>query len=546
LPGAAIGANSLTGEEYLASLSYATGHLWRNFGILWAWWVLFAGLTVVFTSKWKNTATGGGTLLIPRENVKEAKAVLAADEESQVDEKTGKSSQNSVAGASTPVTDEGPDLVRNESVFTWKNLTYTVKTPSGDRVLLDNVQGWIKPGMLGALRGSSGAGKTTLMDVLAQRKTEGTIRGSVLVDGRPLPVSFQRSAGYCEQLDVHEPFATVRESLEFSALLRQPGSTPIAEKLRYVNTVIDLLELHYLQHTLIGRPGLGLSVEQIKRVTIGVELVAKPSILIFLDEPTSGLDGQSAFNTLRFLRKLAAAGQAVLCTIHQPSAQLFAQFDTLLLLTKGGKTVYFGDIGENASTIKDYFARNGAPCPPSSNPAEHMIDVVSGSLSKDKDWNKTWLESPEHAAVTAELDRLVAESAVRPPKYVDDGKEFATDLWTQTKVVTRRMNISLFRNIDYVNNKFALHISSALFNGFSFWMLGNRVADLQLAMFANFNFLFVAPGVFAQLQPLFIERRDIYEAREKKSKIYCKSSQAAHPPRHSLTQTLFMQHGKPS
>jgi ABC-type multidrug transport system ATPase subunit len=87
--------------------------------------------------------------------------------------------------------------------------------------------------------------------------------------------------------------------------------------LAYVDTIIDLLELHDLEHTLIGRVGAGLSVEQRKRVTIGVELVSKPSILIFLDEPTSGLDGQAAFNTVRFLRKLADVGQAVLVTIHQ-------------------------------------------------------------------------------------------------------------------------------------------------------------------------------------------------------------------------------------
>jgi ABC-type multidrug transport system ATPase subunit len=103
-------------------------------------------------------------------------------------------------------------------------------------------------------------------------------------------------------------------------------------------------------------------------VTIGVELVSKPKILIFLDEPTSGLDGQAAFSTVQFLRKLADVGQAVLVTIHQPSAQLFAQFDTLLLLAKGGKTVYFGDIGDEAATIREYFGRNGAPCPPASNP----------------------------------------------------------------------------------------------------------------------------------------------------------------------------------
>jgi len=374
--------------------------------------------------------------------------------------------------------------------------------------------------MLGALMGSSGAGKTTLLDVLAQRKTQGTIKGSVLVDGRPIPVSFQRSAGYVEQQDVHEPLATVREALEFSARLRQPRDTPDAEKLRYVDTIIDLLELNALEHTLVGRPGSGLSVEQRKRLTIGVELVAKPSILIFLDEPTSGLDGQAAFNTVRFLRKLSAAGQAILVTIHQPSAQLFAQFDKLLLLAKGGKTVYFGDIGDGASTIKDYLSRNGAPCPPEVNPAEHMIDVVTGGTSgTDVDWNQIWLESPENEKLTTEIDTMVAQTAAEPSAVEDDGHEFAASIWTQTVLVTQRMNISLYRNTEYVTNKFVLHILLALLNGFSYWMIGDSLNDLQQVLFTVFNVIFVAPGVISQLQPLFIDRRDIFEVREKKSKM---------------------------
>ncbi|KAJ4132863.1 hypothetical protein NW754_015677 [Fusarium falciforme] len=518
--GARPGQNFVTGDDYLASLSYGHSHLWRNFGIIWAWWALFVALTVIATSKWHNASEDGPSLLIPRENAHVTAALRQADEEGQVSEKKAVSNRDGVVADDTGSNSDGEDLVRNTSVFTWKNLTYTVKTPSGDRTLLDNVQGWVKPGMLGALMGASGAGKTTLLDVLAQRKTEGTIHGSIMVDGRPLPVSFQRSAGYCEQLDVHEPFATVREALEFSALLRQSRDTPREEKLKYVDTIIDLLELHDLADTLIGEVGAGLSVEQRKRVTIGVELVSKPSILIFLDEPTSGLDGQSAYNTVRFLRKLAGVGQAVLVTIHQPSAQLFAQFDTLLLLAKGGKTVYFGEIGEQAKTVREYFGRYGAPCPQDVNPAEHMIDVVSGHLSQGKDWNQVWLSSPEHDAVEKELDHIISDAASKPPGTIDDGNEFATSLWEQIRLVTQRMNLSLYRNTDYINNKLLLHISSALFNGFTFWNIGSSVGELQLKLFTVFNFIFVAPGVMAQLQPLFIHRRDIFETREKKSKMY--------------------------
>jgi ABC-type multidrug transport system permease subunit/ABC-type multidrug transport system ATPase subunit len=513
--GARVGATSVNGDDYLASMSFSHGHIWRNFGILCAWWIFYTVLTIFFTSRWKQMGEGGRGLLIPREKQKKVKPLLAGDEEAQTNEKV----QASSSSASSDET-QGAQLIHNTSIFTWKNLTYTVKTPSGDRVLLDDVQGYVKPGMLGALMGSSGAGKTTLLDVLAQRKTDGTIHGSVLVDGRPLPVSFQRSAGYVEQMDVHEPLSTVREALEFSALLRQSRDTSRAEKLRYVDAIIELLQLHDIENTLIGRPGAGLSVEQRKRLTIGVELVAKPSILIFLDEPTSGLDGQAAFNTVRFLRKLAEVGQAVLVTIHQPSAQLFAQFDTLLLLAKGGKTVYFGDIGENATTLKSYFAEHGAPCPPEANPAEHMIEVVSGSLSHGQDWNQVWLDSPEHKSMSQEVDRLIAEAAAKPPGYIDDGHAFAAPMWEQVKLVTHRMNIALFRNIEYLDNKFILHITLPLLNGFTFWQVGNSLGDLQSHLFTIFNFIFVAPGVIAQLQPLFIDRRDIYETREKKSKMY--------------------------
>jgi ATP-binding cassette subfamily G (WHITE) protein 2 (SNQ2) len=195
-----------------------------------------------------------------------------------------------------------------------------------------------QPGTLTALMGASGAGKTTLLDVLALRKDEGVVEGEIKVDGRPLGKSFKRTTGYVSQVDLHEPHQTVREALIFSALLRQPAEVPEEEKIAYVDTVIELLELTDIQNALIGENNVGLGVEQRKRVTIAVELVAKP-VLLFLDEPTSGLDGQSSFNILRFLRKLADNGQSMLVTIHQPSALLFDQFDRLLLLAKGGHTV---------------------------------------------------------------------------------------------------------------------------------------------------------------------------------------------------------------
>jgi ABC-type multidrug transport system ATPase subunit len=347
-----------------------------------------------------------------------------------------------------------------------------------------------------------------LLDVLAQRKTEGELSGKIHVDGRVLPLAFQRSAGYCEQQDVHEPLATVREALEFSAILRQPKETPREEKIAYVDTIVELLGMKDIEHALVGQPGNGLNVEQRKRLTIGVELVAKPSILLFLDEPTSGLDSQSAFSIVKFLRKLADAGQAgasclpprcsfltcclpVLVTIHQPSASLFYEFDNLLLLARGGKTVYNGPIGHEAESVKSYFAEKGAPCPDSANPAEHMIDVVSGHLAKQCDWNQTWLNSDANKSLMKELEDIEEGALSRPVAYDEQGEEFAASLWEQCKVVCHRNSVSLFRDTEYVTNKFALHIFAALFNGFTFWMIGDGASDLQLQVFTIFSFIFV-------------------------------------------------------
>jgi ATP-binding cassette, subfamily G (WHITE), member 2, PDR len=131
--------------------------------------------------------------------------------------------------------------------------------------------------------------------------------------------------------------------LNFSALLRQPDHIPDTEKLDYVNRVIELLDMQEWADVVVGVLGEGLNVEQRKRLTIGVELAAKPPVLLFVDEPTSGLDSQTSWAILSLLDKLSKAGQSILCTIHQPSAVLFERFDRLLLLSEGGKTAYFGE-----------------------------------------------------------------------------------------------------------------------------------------------------------------------------------------------------------
>ncbi|RBR01899.1 hypothetical protein FVER53263_20899 [Fusarium verticillioides] len=506
--GSAQGDSMIIGEEYIEFRYGATsGHIWRNVGILIAFWIFFAISAAIAFEVNLHSGSGSKILYSRRQykaQLKEADDVEKAQKKSNPDE------VDTISTSST--------------VFTFKDISYFVHHEGQEKQLLQNVSGYVKPGQLVALMGSSGAGKTTLMDVLAQRKDSGRIEGSIMVNGMPQGISFQRTTGYCEQNDVHEPTATVLEALLFSARLRQPKSVPDFEKQEHVRRIMDLLELTVLQHAVIGIPGEGLSIEQRKRLTLAVELVAKPSLL-FLDEPTSGLDGQSAYQICRFMRKLAASGQTVICTIHQPSATLFDNFDVLLLLAKGGKTTYFGPTGENSAILLDYFARNGAPCEPGMNPAEHIVDVVQGRYGTSIDWPQKWLDSEEFSQTMAELTALNASASAGNAEHTaadreEDVNDFANPVLYQIRLVTQRQLVALWRNPDYVWNKIGLHVTNALVGGFTFWQIGNGSFDLQLRLMAIFNFVFVAPGCINQLQPFFIRNRDLFETREKKSKTY--------------------------
>lgn len=100
----------------------------------------------------------------------------------------------------------------------------------------------------------------------------------------------------------------------------------------FVGEVLEIIELEGIRDTLVGVPGIsGLSTEQRKRLTIAVELVANPSI-IFMDEPTTGLDARSAAIVMRAVKNVVDTGRTIVCTIHQPSIDIFESFDEVNLL----------------------------------------------------------------------------------------------------------------------------------------------------------------------------------------------------------------------
>ncbi|KAB1204549.1 Pleiotropic drug resistance protein TUR2 [Morella rubra] len=251
----------------------------------------------------------------------------------------------------------------------------------GDRLeLLKGVSGAFRPGVLTALMGVSGAGKTTLLDVLAGRKTSGYVQGSITISGFPKnQETFARISGYCEQTDIHSPHVTVYESLMYSAWLRLSPEVDSATRKMLIEEVLELVELTSLREAIVGLPSVsGLSTEQRKRLTIAVELVANPSI-IFMDEPTSGLDARAAAIVMRTVRNTVDTGRTVVCTIHQPSIDIFDAFDELLLLKVGGEQIYAGPLGCHSSHLIKYFEEmKGVPkIRDGYNPATWMLEVTS-------------------------------------------------------------------------------------------------------------------------------------------------------------------------
>lgn len=460
------GQTSVKGADYIkTAFTYDRAHLWRNFAIITAYWIFFVVLTMIGMELQKPNAGGGAVTVFKRGQAPEAVEKAMANGSNPRDE------EKAVRGSDGKVDlDEfvrsGPDqnihVARNEVVFTYTNVNYTIPYKKGERKLLSNVQGYVRPGKLTALMGASGAGKTTLLNTLAQRINFGVVTGDFLVDGRPLPKSFQRATGFAEQMDVHEPTATITEALRFSALLRQPKEVPVAEKYEYCERIIDLLEMRSIAGATIGKIGEGLNQEQRKRVTIAVELASKPELLLFLDEPTSGLDSQAAFNIIRFLRKLADSGQALLVTIHQPSSVLFEYFDELLLLKAGGRVVYHGPLGKDSRDLINYFEKNGArQCPPSDNPAEYMLEAIGAGNPdyKGQDWGDVWASSPEHAERSREIEQMIGERRIASTNSkMDDNREYAMPLGVQISTVLHRSFISYWRSPDYVIGKFLVHI----------------------------------------------------------------------------------------
>ncbi|KAI8147471.1 ABC-2 type transporter-domain-containing protein [Fennellomyces sp. T-0311] len=502
------GENFVLGDDYLReALGFEPSWLWSvNFVMIIAFFLAFTALNMFLVENIQVGSNGSLTkLYLPGK----APKPRTAEEERERIERQQK------------ITEE-MDTISTGTTFSWHHVNYSVPSKGGPLPLLNDISGIVKPGHLTALMGSSGAGKTTLLDVLARRKTIGKVEGRVYLNSEALMSDFERITGYCEQMDIHQPAVTVREAMQFSAYLRQGADVPQSEKDAYVEQIIQLLEMEDIADAQIGEidEGLGISIEERKRLTIAMELVAKPK-LIFLDEPTSGLDAQSSYNIVRFLRKLADAGWPVLCTIHQPSAILFEHFDHLLLLVRGGRTAYYGEIGSGAQTMIKYFESHGGPqCALDANPAEYILEVVGAGTAATntptQDWADVWEKSEEAKALEEELEAIHNIANQNPTRKA---LAYATPFLTQLYLVHKRQSLVYWRSSGYNLGRFITVTCISLFLGFTFWKMGSSFQDISDRLFLLFCSMILGYMMIILAQPKFMTERK-YFRREYASRFY--------------------------
>ncbi|RDX74835.1 Pleiotropic drug resistance protein 1 [Mucuna pruriens] len=419
--------------------------------------------------------------------------------------------------------------------ITFDEIVYSVDMPQEmkeqgvqeDRlVLLKGVSGAFRPGVLTALMGVSGAGKTTLMDVLAGRKTGGYIDGSIKVSGYPKKQeTFARISGYCEQNDIHSPHVTVYESLLYSAWLRLPSDVDSKTRKMFIEEVMELVELNPLRNSLVGLPGVsGLSTEQRKRLTIAVELVANPSI-IFMDEPTSGLDARAAAIVMRTVRNTVDTGRTVVCTIHQPSIDIFEAFDELFLMKRGGQEIYVGPLGRHSSHLIKYFEsiEGVSKIKDGYNPATWMLEVTT--TAQELNLGVDFTDLYKNSDLYRRNKQLIQELGQPAPgsKDLHFPTQYSQSFLVQCQACLWKQRWSYWRNPPYTSVRFFFTTFIGLMFGTMFWNLGGKHSNRQGllnsigSMYSAVLFLGVQNS--SSVQPVVAVERTVFY-REKAAGMY--------------------------
>ncbi|KAF9557553.1 hypothetical protein EC968_007605, partial [Mortierella alpina] len=377
---------------------------------------------------------------------------------------------------------EGLGLSVFLSKFDWslKGILGAIRKEKTEKQLLKEVDVVFPAGELTAILGGSGAGKTSLLNVLLHRTSSNLkMKGAIYFNDTKNP-SLRLINGVSSYVRQDDNFLlshlTVRETLQYAAELRMDSSISKADKFAKVEDIIDLLGLRDCADVIIGSAAVkGCSGGQRRRVSIGIQLVTEPACL-FLDEPTSGLDALTAKAVVLTLKRIAASGRTVVCTIHQPRADIWHVFDNVVLLVTGGCAAYSG----RADKVVEYFEGDGYVAPAFTNVPDFILDTASINLRSME------LEDSTRKVVNGLIDRfnsnkhdmlalqLPSHSLGELPKVNPQFASFSKAF----PILTRRSFVNTFRQKGLYFNRILQPVIVAIIMAIFFSPLGNGPVDV--------------------------------------------------------------------
>eukprot|EP00127_Corallochytrium_limacisporum_P002444 Clim_evm1s128 gene=Clim_evmTU1s128 len=391
------------------------------------------------------------------------------------------------------------DIIREKPFY----VTFEdIKCEIGGKEILKGISGFCQPGESLAIVGASGAGKTTLMDIVLSRKNMGNFSGTTLYNGRELTPFLKKKLGYVAAECARVPTLTVRETLMFAAELRLPENFTKDMREDRVNDIMDHLGLTHVADNKVGNELVrGISTGEKRRVDIALELIPGPRVL-FLDEPTSGLDSHIAEKSMSLVLNFCRDHNVtVISVIHQPSSNVFLMFDNVMLLGQG-RTQYFGGTRE----AEEYFTSQGYPLPADTNPIDHYVEIVD----KDPHTLADAFEQSEHIKRTA--DTIADIKALQNPEGEKDmpTKELRErTVLAETEILCRKITLRYLRNpnTSWVRVLFGLVI--AWIYGMAFYKLTPDLNGFRLIGNLCSLLAFLSAFITAASVPQFQDDRDV-------------------------------------
>jgi len=375
--------------------------------------------------------------------------------------------------------------------ISFSNLTYRVPETShcahrGFKTILKNVSGEFRSGQLHAVMGPSGAGKTSLLNVLAGYITHG-INGKVLINNKKLktPREYQQISAYIMQDDRLQIHLTVYESLYIASSLKCKPSKDQNERIENILLHLGLSEAR-------NTKAIQLSGGQRKRLAIAQELINNPP-LMFFDEPTSGLDSQTSYQVVTLMKSLADAGRTIICTIHQPSARLFEIFDHLYVM-QGGQAIYDGQV----SNLITFLTANDLVCPKYHNPADFVMEVASGEFGYE--CISQLIIATQESQNFKLKDRVYHRDQIESPTLYSG---YNAPFWKQFWILFKRQLRITFRNPMLSHLRFVAHVGVGLLFGGLCWQIGNDSSKIDQNV--SFIFLSMLFLLFSSLMPTLMQ-----------------------------------------